>query len=181
VAAEEHVPQATWKQPSTWSPTRDARDRVAAASTVPTYSWPIVKPGSICHAAVEDVEVRAADAGGLDADDRVVGARSSGSGFSSTRTSYGAWKVTALIARIWMHAVRRQSHRKDARSSGESSVRARNAGPPLHVSEGRAVVHSFACNVRNSLHDSVVAPQAPKTASDFSKSDGGHYREASAH
>jgi hypothetical protein len=44
------------------------------------------------------------------------------------------------------------------------------------------VVHSFAvANVRNSLHDSVVVPQGSKTASDFSKSDGGHYREASAH
>jgi hypothetical protein len=44
------------------------------------------------------------------------------------------------------------------------------------------VVHSFAqANVRNSLHDSATALQAPKTATDFSKSDGGHYREASAH
>jgi hypothetical protein len=44
------------------------------------------------------------------------------------------------------------------------------------------VVHSFATpNVRNSLHDSATALQAPKTATDFSKSDGGHYREASAH
>ena len=44
------------------------------------------------------------------------------------------------------------------------------------------VVHSFAtANVRNSLQDSLVSAQAPKTATDFSKSDGGHYREASAH
>ena len=44
------------------------------------------------------------------------------------------------------------------------------------------VVRSFAtANVRNTLHDSDGAVQAPKTASDFSKSDGGHYREASAH
>ena len=44
------------------------------------------------------------------------------------------------------------------------------------------VVHNFAmANVRNSLHNSVAVAQAPKTATDFSKSDGGHYREASAH
>ena len=44
------------------------------------------------------------------------------------------------------------------------------------------VAHSFAmANVRNSLHDSAGIAQTPKTASDFSKSDGGHYREASAH
>jgi len=44
------------------------------------------------------------------------------------------------------------------------------------------VVHSFAAaNMRNSLHDSAGIAQTPKTATDFSKSDGGHYREASAH
>ena len=44
------------------------------------------------------------------------------------------------------------------------------------------VVHSFAmANVRNTLRDSAGIAQTPKTATDFSKSDGGHYREASAH
>ena len=43
------------------------------------------------------------------------------------------------------------------------------------------LVHNFAAaNVRNPLQESRTAVQAPKTASDFSKSDGGHYREASA-
>jgi hypothetical protein len=43
------------------------------------------------------------------------------------------------------------------------------------------VVHNFApAKVRNPLHNSGAVVQAPKTASDFSKSDGGHYREASA-
>jgi hypothetical protein len=43
------------------------------------------------------------------------------------------------------------------------------------------VVHNFAgAKVRNPLHNSGGRVQAPKTASDFSKSDGGHYREASA-
>ena len=53
-------PSATWVTPS------------PAATTVPTNSWPSVKPCSIGHAAVVDVEVRAAHARGLDADDRVV-------------------------------------------------------------------------------------------------------------
>jgi hypothetical protein len=44
------------------------------------------------------------------------------------------------------------------------------------------VVHSFGTtNVRNSLQNSVVPAEVPKPASGFSKSDGGHYREASAH
>jgi hypothetical protein len=44
------------------------------------------------------------------------------------------------------------------------------------------LVHNFGVgNVRNPLHDSRVAAQAPTTAADFAKSDGGHYREASAH
>ena len=51
------------------------------------------------HPAVVDVEVGAADAARLDADDRVVGGASSGSGFSSIRTCSGAWKVTARIGR----------------------------------------------------------------------------------
>jgi len=43
------------------------------------------------------------------------------------------------------------------------------------------LVHSFAdANVRNSLHDSAIALEPSKTATEFSKSDGGHYREASA-
>jgi hypothetical protein len=43
------------------------------------------------------------------------------------------------------------------------------------------VVHSFAdANVRNPLHYSGTVVQAPKNVADFSKSDGGHYREASA-
>jgi hypothetical protein len=43
------------------------------------------------------------------------------------------------------------------------------------------VVHNFpTANVRNPLHSSGAAVQAPKKLADFSKSDGGHYREASA-
>ena len=42
------------------------------------------------------------------------------------------------------------------------------------------LVHNFATrNVRIAPHSSMVAVQVPKTASDFVKSDGGHYREAS--
>jgi len=43
------------------------------------------------------------------------------------------------------------------------------------------LVHNFAgANVRNLMHDCGASGQAPKTATDFSESDGGHYREASA-
>jgi hypothetical protein len=44
------------------------------------------------------------------------------------------------------------------------------------------IVHNFAAvNLRISLRDSGVPPQQPKTAPGFVKSDGGHYREASAY
>jgi hypothetical protein len=85
------------KQPSTRSPTATELTASPAATTVPTYSWPMVKPGLDGHAAVVDVQVAAAHAGGLDADDGVVGCLQLGSGRSSTRTSPGAWKVTACI------------------------------------------------------------------------------------
>ena len=43
------------------------------------------------------------------------------------------------------------------------------------------VVHNFSgANVRNALHGLDTAAQAPKSVADFAKSDGGHYREASA-
>jgi hypothetical protein len=43
------------------------------------------------------------------------------------------------------------------------------------------LVHNFAsANVSNPLHASNTAVQAPKKLADFAKSDGGHYREASA-
>ena len=38
---------ATWKQPSTRSPTATELTASPAATTVPTYSWPMVKPGSM--------------------------------------------------------------------------------------------------------------------------------------
>ena len=44
------------------------------------------------------------------------------------------------------------------------------------------VVHNFpSANVRNPLHGLDTAAKAPKSVADFAKSDGGHYREASAH
>jgi hypothetical protein len=43
------------------------------------------------------------------------------------------------------------------------------------------LVHNFAgANVRIPLHASGMVVEAPKKVADFSKSDGGHYREASA-
>ena len=44
----EQCPQAVWKQPSTRSPGATRVTASPTATTVPTYSWPIVKPGSIC-------------------------------------------------------------------------------------------------------------------------------------
>jgi hypothetical protein len=42
------------------------------------------------------------------------------------------------------------------------------------------LLHNFTPpNVRIALHGSVAGVQVPKTAPDFVKSDGGHYREAS--
>jgi hypothetical protein len=42
------------------------------------------------------------------------------------------------------------------------------------------VVHNFAtANMRNPLQGSGAAGRVPKTAADFVKSDGGHYRGAS--
>ena len=42
------------------------------------------------------------------------------------------------------------------------------------------VVHNFAApNVSIALQGSAAGVQVPKTAADFVKSDGGHYREAS--
>ena len=43
----QHVPHATWKQPRTRSPTATPVTASPAATTSPTYSWPIVNPGSI--------------------------------------------------------------------------------------------------------------------------------------
>ena len=40
-------PHAVWKQPSTRSPSATLVTWSPVASTVPTNSWPIVKPGSI--------------------------------------------------------------------------------------------------------------------------------------
>ena len=57
-----------------------------------------------------------------------------------------------------------------------------NGMPDHHYMYPRVVpvVHNFApANVRIALHDSVAGVQVPKTAADFVKSDGGHYRGAS--
>ena len=44
---KKHRPQAVWKHPRTRSPSATLVTWSPAASTVPTNSWPIVKPGSI--------------------------------------------------------------------------------------------------------------------------------------
>src|ERR671930_626598 len=44
---KKQAPQAVWKVPSTRSPTLTPVTASPAAATVPTYSCPIVKPGSI--------------------------------------------------------------------------------------------------------------------------------------
>ena len=44
---KKHAPHAVWKQPSTRSPTATRVTASRPRSTVPTNSWPIMKPGSI--------------------------------------------------------------------------------------------------------------------------------------
>ena len=61
-AEEAGAAGACGSSPSTRSPGATRVTSSPAASTVPTNSWPIVKPGSILHAPVVDVQVRAADA-----------------------------------------------------------------------------------------------------------------------
>ena len=82
-AAEEAVPAGGLKAAEHAVADRDvAAPRRRSASTVPTYSWPIVKPGLDLDAAVVDVQVRAAHAGGLDLHDRIARVEISGSGTS---------------------------------------------------------------------------------------------------
>src|SRR3954468_23585422 len=79
------------------SPTLTPETASPAATTSPTYSWPMVKPGSICtrpwkmcrslpHTPVAVMRTMASS-----------GASRSGSGLSTTATSYGAWKATACM------------------------------------------------------------------------------------
>src|SRR3954451_6004236 len=94
------VPQATWKQPRTRSPTATPVTASPAATTSPTYSWPIVKPGSIftrpwkmCRSDPQTpVDVMRTSAS--------PGASSSGSGLSTTSTRPGAWNATACISAL---------------------------------------------------------------------------------
>ncbi len=68
---KKHSPQADLEAAQDTVADGDRGDPSPTATTVPTYSWPIVKPGFDLDAAVVDVQVGAADARGLDAHDRV--------------------------------------------------------------------------------------------------------------
>ena len=76
----QQLPQAVWKQPSTRSPTRHARDRVAGRDDRADVLVADREARLDLHAAVEDVQVRAAHARRLDPDDRVVGVEQLGLG-----------------------------------------------------------------------------------------------------
>ena len=77
---KKHDPQAVWKQPSTRSPTSTFVTASPAAITVADELVADHEAGLDLHAAVVDVEVRAADAGRLDLHDRVVGREQLGLG-----------------------------------------------------------------------------------------------------
>src|SRR5215216_3299489 len=67
-------PQAEMQETRTRSPWRTFSTASPVSTTVPTASWPRVRPSSqLGTSPFEDVQVGAADGGGVDLDDRVAG------------------------------------------------------------------------------------------------------------